>query len=87
MSQQEVRQLFAAPLTLKEYCVIGLLCGSGLRISDVAALCIPDIGSAAKRIKVVQGKVAKDRYTLPANTEDTRWLPGNPANPPKPRCR
>ena len=63
MSQQEVRQLFAAPLTLKKYCVIGLLCGSGLRISEVAALCIPDIGSAAKRIKVVQGKGAKDRYT------------------------
>jgi site-specific recombinase XerD len=29
MSQQEVTQLFAAPLTLKEYCVIGLLYGSG----------------------------------------------------------
>ena len=66
MSQQEVRQLFAAPLTLKEYCVTGLLYGSGLRISEVAALCIPDIGSAAKRIKVVQGKGAKYRYTLPA---------------------
>ena len=64
MSQQEVRQLFAAPLTLKEYCVTGLLYGSGLRISEVAALRIPDIESASKRIKVVQGKGAKDRYTL-----------------------
>jgi site-specific recombinase XerD len=64
MSQQEVTQLFAAPLTLKEYCVVGLLYGSGLRISEVAALCIQDIESAAKRIKVVQGKGAKDRYTL-----------------------
>jgi integrase/recombinase XerD len=54
MSQQEVAQLFAAPLTLKEYCVIGLLYGSGLRISEVAALRIQDIDSAAKRIKVVQ---------------------------------
>ena len=34
MSQQEVTALFAAPLTLKEYCVIGLLYGSGLRISE-----------------------------------------------------
>ena len=66
MSQQEVRQLFAAPLTLKEYCVTGLLYGSGLRISEVAALCISDIESASKRIKVLQGKGAKDRYTLPA---------------------
>ena len=64
MSQQEVIQLFAAPLSLKEYCVIGLLYGSGLRISEVAALGIADIESAAKRIKVVQGKGAKDRYTL-----------------------
>ena len=29
MSQQEVTALFAASLTLKEYCVIGLLCGNG----------------------------------------------------------
>ncbi len=64
MSQQEVRQLFAAPLSLKEYCVTGLLYGSGLRISEVAALRIEDIESASKRIKVVQGKGAKDRYTL-----------------------
>ena len=67
MSQQQVRQLFAAPLTLKEYCVIGLLYGSGLRISEVAALCIQDIDSPAKRIKVVQGKGAKDRFTLLAD--------------------
>jgi integrase/recombinase XerD len=68
MSQQQVRQLFAAPLTLKEYCVIGLLYGSGLRISEVAALCIQDIDSPAKRIKVIQGKGAKDRFTLLADT-------------------
>jgi len=64
MSQQEVTALFAAPLTLKEYCVIGLLYGSGLRISEVAALRISDIDSASRRIKVVQGKGAKDRFTL-----------------------
>ena len=29
MSRQEVTRLFAAPLTLKEFCVIGLLYGSG----------------------------------------------------------
>ena len=68
MSQQQVAQLFAAPLTLKEYCVIGLLYGSGLRISEVAALCIQDIDSPGKRIKVVQGKGAKDRFTLLADS-------------------
>lgn len=67
MSQREVAALFAAPLTLKEYCVIGLLYGSGLRISEVAALRIADIESASRRIKVVQGKGGKDRYTLLAD--------------------
>jgi integrase/recombinase XerD len=67
MSQQQVAHLFAASLTLKEYCVIGLLYGSGLRISEVAALRIADIESADRRIKVVQGKGAKDRYTLLAD--------------------
>ena len=66
MSQQEVAALFAASLSLKEYCVIGLLYGSGLRISEVTALRIQDIESVSKRIKVVQGKGAKDRYTLMA---------------------
>jgi integrase/recombinase XerD len=54
MSQQEVKQLLSAPLSLKEYCVIGLLYGSGLRISEVAALRVQDIDSPAKLIKVVQ---------------------------------
>ena len=44
--------------------MIGLLYGSGLRISEVAALRICDIDSASRRIKVVQGKGAKDRFTL-----------------------
>jgi integrase/recombinase XerD len=64
MSQMQVQQLLQAPLSLKEYCLIGILYGAGLRISEVAALCIADIDSANKRIKVVQGKGAKDRFTL-----------------------
>ena len=64
MSQLQVNQLFSAPLSLREYCVVGIMYGAGLRISEVAALTIHDIDSAAKRIKVVQGKGAKDRFTL-----------------------
>jgi integrase/recombinase XerD len=64
MSQMQVQQLFAANLTLREYCVIGLLYGGGMRISEVANLCVKDIESAAHRIKIVQGKGAKDRFTL-----------------------
>jgi site-specific recombinase XerD len=64
MSQPEVEKLFTAPLTLKQYCIIGLLYGCGLRISEVAALRIQDIETANRRLKVCQGKGAKDRYTL-----------------------
>jgi integrase/recombinase XerD len=67
MSEDEVDQLFKASLTLKEYCTIGLLYGSGMRISEVCSLRIKDIESNEKRIKVYQGKGAKDRYTLLAD--------------------
>lgn len=64
MSEEEVKQLFKAPLTQKEYCVIGLLYGCGMRISEVCHLRIKDIESHDQRIKIYQGKGAKDRYTL-----------------------
>lgn len=64
MSEEEVGELFAAPLTLKEYCVMGLLYGGGLRIGEACNLRLKDIESHNKRLKVYQGKGAKDRYTL-----------------------
>lgn len=64
MSEEEVKQLLMAPLTLKEYCVVGLLYGCGMRISEVCNLRLKDIESHDQRIKIYQGKGAKDRYTL-----------------------
>lgn len=64
MSEDEIIRLFAAPLTLKEYCVVGLLYGCGLRISEVCNIRLKDIESENKRLKVHQGKGSKDRYTL-----------------------
>lgn len=64
MTEMQVAQLFKAGLTIQERCVAGLLYGSGLRISEVCNLKIVDIDSANKRIKVVQGKGGKDRFTL-----------------------
>lgn len=64
MTEEQVVQLFAAPLNVKEYCVIGLLYGSGLRIGEVCLLRLQDIESSNQRLKVYQGKGAKDRYTL-----------------------
>jgi site-specific recombinase XerD len=64
MTEEEVEQLFCTDLNLKEFCVVGLLYGCGMRISEVSNLRIQDIESNSKRIKIVQGKGAKDRFTL-----------------------
>lgn len=65
MTETEVEKLFqTTTLTLKEKCVIGLLYGSGMRISEVCSLSVSDIDSTNQRIKVVQGKGGKDRFTL-----------------------
>lgn len=64
MTEMEVEQLFQAPLSLQERCVVGLLYGCGMRISEVSNLKITDIDSVNKRIKVEQGKGGKDRFTL-----------------------
>jgi len=64
MTEQEVIQLFAAALSVKEYCVVALLYGCGLRVGEVAAIRLQDIESSNQRLKVYQGKGAKDRYTL-----------------------
>ena len=64
MTEMEVEKLFQAPLNLQERCVVGLLYGCGMRISEVSSLKITDIDSTNKRIKVEQGKGGKDRFTL-----------------------
>ena len=64
MTEMQVAQLFKADLNIQERCVVGLLYGCGLRISEVSNLKIVDIESTNKRIKVDQGKGAKDRFTL-----------------------
>ena len=64
MTEMQVEQLFKVPLSLKERCVLGLLYGCGLRISEVCNLKIQDIDSCNSRIKIVQGKGGKDRFTL-----------------------
>jgi integrase/recombinase XerD len=64
MSEEQVKILFAAKLTDKERCVVGLLYGSGMRISELCNLEVTHIERHDKRIKIVQGKGGKDRYTL-----------------------
>jgi integrase/recombinase XerD len=64
LSREEIARLFAAACHDKARSFLMLAYGSGLRLSELCALRVADIDSAADRmcIRVVQGKGAKDRY-------------------------
>jgi integrase/recombinase XerD len=64
MSAQEVRALIDSIKNIKHRTVVMLLYSTGMRLSEISALKITDIDSKHMRIKVVQGKGAKDRYTI-----------------------
>ena len=64
MSAEEMKALINTVQNIKHRTIIMLLYSSGLRVSEIAQLRIADIDSKQMRIKVVQGKGSKDRYTL-----------------------
>ncbi|MBD0375374.1 MAG: tyrosine-type recombinase/integrase, partial [Flavisolibacter sp.] len=64
MCKEEVLRLIDSVENVKHRCIIMLLYSSGLRLSETSALRITDIHSKQMLIKVVQGKGAKDRYTV-----------------------
>ncbi len=64
MSAEEIKSLIDAVKNIKHRTIIMLLYSSGLRVSEISHLKITDIDSNNMRIKVVQGKGAKDRFTL-----------------------
>jgi site-specific recombinase XerD len=78
MSREEVMGLINYIKNIKHRTVVMLLYSTGMRLSEISALRITDIDSKAMRIKVVQGKGAKDRYTVlsPKVLEELRayWL-------------
>jgi site-specific recombinase XerD len=49
---------------LKHRTILMLLYSTGMRVSEIAGCRITDIDSTNMRIKIVQGKGAKDRFTL-----------------------
>ncbi len=64
MSAQEIKTLIDSIKNIKHRTIVMLLYSTGMRLSEIAALKITDIDSKNMRIKVVQGKGAKDRYTI-----------------------
>jgi integrase/recombinase XerD len=64
MSAAEIKTLIDGVRNIKHRTVIMMLYSTGMRLSEIAALKITDIDSKSMRIKVVQGKGAKDRFTI-----------------------
>jgi integrase/recombinase XerD len=64
MSAQEIKTLIDSIKNIKHRTIVMLLYSTGMRLSEIAALKITDIDSKNMRIKVVQGKGAKDRFTI-----------------------
>jgi len=64
MTTDEVRQLLSVPSTLKQQAILQLFYSSGVRLEECSRIKLTDIDSKNMRIKVVQGKGNKDRYTL-----------------------
>ena len=64
LPQEDILALLAATTNVKHKAFIALLYGSGLRVSEVAALRISDICSKTMQVRVGQAKQGTVRYTI-----------------------
>ena len=64
MSAAEIKALIDGVNNIKQRTIIMLLYSTGMRLGEIARLKITDIDSKDMRIKIVQGKGAKDRFTI-----------------------
>jgi site-specific recombinase XerD len=64
MSTEDIMKLIDGVQNIKHRTILMLLYSSGMRVSEIANCKIEDIDSKNMRIKIVQGKGAKDRYTI-----------------------
>ena len=63
LSVMEIMQLFVAVDNLKHRCILKMIYGGGLRLSEVTNLRIADIHSDRMQVFIHGGKGKKDRYT------------------------
>lgn len=64
LSKSEVARLLAALTNSKHHCIVSLLYGAGLRVSEVVRIKMLDIDFDRMLLRVFQGKGKKDRLTL-----------------------
>src|SRR5690625_4388185 len=64
MSQEEVKHLLSSIRDIRQYAIVSLLYGTGMRIGELCKITFKDIERANKRILIRQAKGHKDRYVL-----------------------
>lgn len=64
MSAEEIHKVISSIDNVKHRVLVMLFYSTGIRLSEMSHLRITDIDSKTMRIKVVQGKGSKDRYTI-----------------------
>ena len=64
MNAAEIKILIDSVTNIKHRTIIMMLYSTGMRLGEIAGLKITDIDSKLMRIKIVQGKGAKDRFTI-----------------------
>lgn len=67
LSREEINRLINGCANVKHKSFLMLAYGSGLRVSEIAALRVKDIDSKSMRLFVKDGKGGKDRYTILSN--------------------
>jgi len=71
LSIEEVKKILQHSTNIRQHCMIGLLYGAGLRISELVCLKMQDIDFNRKIVYICQGKGRKDRIVpLPDNLVD-----------------
>ncbi|MBI5222407.1 MAG: tyrosine-type recombinase/integrase [Candidatus Magasanikbacteria bacterium] len=64
LSKEEVRRMIELTKNQKHNCVISLLYGTGLRVSELTHTKMRDIDLDRKMLRVFQGKGKKDRFVM-----------------------
>ena len=68
LSKSEVARLLVSLINSKHHCIVSLLYGAGLRVSEVVRIKMLDIDFDRMLLRVFQGKGKKDRFTLLPNS-------------------
>jgi site-specific recombinase XerD len=68
LTRAEVARILAAPENLKHRALLMTCYGCGLRVSELVAIQISHIDSERRLLRIEQGKGAKDRYVVIADT-------------------